>query len=204
MVVHTNPKLGKFIVFGGLDHTGKTTQAKHLQRYLEEKGIPSILTHEPGGTLLGAEIKKLFLSNESQEWSPKAQYLLYMAAREEHLEKVIRPALEKGIWVITDRFFESSYLYQGAKGLSDSDFFKLLYAANHHDPYPDHTLLFTGKIESLRSKDVWDQYCESHYDIFQQRLHRFAEMTNNVSSVIDVTHKSEDQVFREVLACLNV
>ncbi len=105
---------GKFITLEGPEGSGKSTQAKTLIRRLAERGIEAIYTREPGGTALGEEIRNILQHNQAGE-APceRAELLLFEASRNQLVEKVIRPNLEKGIWVICDRFMDSTTAYQG-------------------------------------------------------------------------------------------
>jgi len=103
---------GFFIVFEGLDGSGKTTQAKRLSRYFEERGMEVISLEEPGGTPLGERIREILL-NEKSSLEPLTELLLYEAARHEITAQVIRPALERGATVICQRYGYSSVAYQG-------------------------------------------------------------------------------------------
>jgi len=105
---------GKFITLEGGEGAGKSTQAKHLAEALLKKGIKAILTREVGGSKAAEEIRKLWLSQDEGYWEPLAELLLIFAARREHLVKTIWPALKEGKWVISDRFVDSSYAYQGS------------------------------------------------------------------------------------------
>jgi dTMP kinase len=111
----TNPTpTGIFIAFEGGEGSGKSTQAKLLKGWLEEEGHVVTLTREPGGSNLGNELRKILLANETGVISPRAEALLYAADRAHHVYSVIRPALDRGDVVITDRYFDSSIAYQGA------------------------------------------------------------------------------------------
>jgi dTMP kinase len=111
----TNPTSnGIFIAFEGGEGSGKSTQAKLLKGWLEEEGHKVILTREPGGSTLGNDLRKILLANETGVISPRAEALLYAADRAHHVYSVIRPALDRGDVVITDRYFDSSIAYQGA------------------------------------------------------------------------------------------
>lgn len=111
-----------FLVFEGLDGVGKSTLIKNLEKFLYEKGISFLSTQEPGGTLLGDEIKKLLLSKKSEPPVRKSELLLYEAIRAQHIEKKIKPALKKKKWVLCDRFTASSIAFQsGGRGLLKND-----------------------------------------------------------------------------------
>jgi dTMP kinase len=111
----TNPTpRGIFIAFEGGEGSGKSTQAKLLKGWFEEEGHTVTLTREPGGSTLGNDLRKILLANETGDISPRAETLLYAADRAHHVYSVIRPALDRGEVVITDRYFDSSIAYQGA------------------------------------------------------------------------------------------
>ena len=104
---------GLFIVMEGPDGSGKTTQINLLKEYLEEAGYECLITREPGGTVIGEEIRQLILNPEHKEMSPVTEMLLYAASRAQLVHEVIGPALEEGKIVISDRFVDSSIVYQG-------------------------------------------------------------------------------------------
>ena len=104
---------GLFIVMEGPDGSGKTTQINLLKEYLEEAGYECLITREPGGTVSGEEIRQLILNPEHKEMSPVTEMLLYAASRAQLVHEVIGPALEEGKIVISDRFVDSSIVYQG-------------------------------------------------------------------------------------------
>lgn len=133
---------GKFITFEGGEGAGKTTQAKMLAEALEGAGIETLLTREPGGTFGAEAIRDLVLEGTSDRWSGMTELLLMYAARLDHVEKLIKPALERGVWVISDRFADSSMAYQGyARGLG-ADKVKALHAAVMDGFEPNLTILF--------------------------------------------------------------
>ena len=110
-----------FIALEGGEGTGKSTQARLLANALEELGRTAVVTREPGGTAGAEAIRGLLLSPPGEGWGPRAEALLFAAARSDHVEKLIRPALQAGIWVVCDRFLDSSRAYQGgAGGLGDA------------------------------------------------------------------------------------
>ena len=102
---------GKFITIEGCEGTGKSTQIKLLEKYLK-KEIKIKSTREPGGSLGAEQIRKLIFKNED-DWSPLTEALLHISARNDHLEKIIKPNLKKGVWIICDRFRDSTTAYQG-------------------------------------------------------------------------------------------
>jgi dTMP kinase len=104
---------GLFITFEGIDGSGKSTQAKMLTKLLSDKGYDVVHTREPGGSTGAEEIRSLVLEGEPDRWSAETEILLFTAARRDHLEKTIQPALDAGKVVICDRFADSTRLYQG-------------------------------------------------------------------------------------------
>ena len=105
-----------FVTFEGVDGAGKSTQARLLADALRARGVPVVLTREPGGTPLGEGLRGLLLDGALPRIGPVAEAYLFAAARAALVEEVVRPALERGEWVVTDRFVDSSLAYQGAAG----------------------------------------------------------------------------------------
>jgi dTMP kinase len=112
----------KFIAFEGGEGAGKSTQTRMLAGALNLRGLDCVVTREPGGTPGAEAIRTLLLGTEGEGWHPRAEALLFAAARSDHVERLIRPALATGKWVICDRFVDSSRAYQGGGGgLSDAE-----------------------------------------------------------------------------------
>lgn len=133
---------GKFLTFEGGEGAGKTTQSKMLSEALQKAGIDTLLTREPGGTFGAEAIRDLVLAGTQDRWSGMTELLLMYAARIDHVEKLIKPALERGVWVISDRFADSSLAYQGyARGLGP-DRVKGVHEAVMGGFEPDLTILF--------------------------------------------------------------
>ncbi|MEL7343548.1 MAG: dTMP kinase [Pseudomonadota bacterium] len=105
---------GSFITFEGIDGSGKSTQARHAAQYLRDKGRDVVLTREPGGAPGAEDIRRLLVEGDPARWSPETEILLFTAARRDHLERTIQPALDAGQIVISDRFADSTRVYQGA------------------------------------------------------------------------------------------
>ena len=104
----------RFITFEGIDGSGKSTQSRRFADHLQAQGVDIVLTREPGGSPGAEEIRQLLLTGEPDRWSPETEILLFTAARRDHLEKTIEPALATGKTVISDRFADSTRVYQGA------------------------------------------------------------------------------------------
>ncbi len=131
----------RFITFEGGEGAGKSTQVKLLARSFERAGIPCITTREPGGSKGGEAIRALVVSGDVDKWSAQTEALLFMTARYDHVEQLIKPALANGTWVICDRFYDSTYVYQGiAKGV-DTQWLDALYEKLFASFAPDATLL---------------------------------------------------------------
>ena len=112
-------KRGLFLTLEGSEGVGKSTNIEHITQYLERRGIEYVLTREPGGTALAEKIRDLLLAVHEEPMSELTELLLVFAARAQHLDKVIQPALSKGKWVVCDRFTDATFAYQGAgRGLS--------------------------------------------------------------------------------------
>ena len=107
---------GKFISFEGGEGGGKSTQAARLAGYLRSKGLDVVETREPGGTKQGEELRDLLVQGDPNRWHPYSELLMMTAARVEHVNRLIEPALAEGKWVICDRFFDSTLTYQGIAG----------------------------------------------------------------------------------------
>lgn len=112
---------GLFVTLEGIEGCGKTTQAARLKLYLEERNIPVLATREPGGTAIGEKIRKMLIDPENKDLLPLTEVLLFSAARHQHVMEVIRPALERGFVVISDRFYDATFAYQGlGRGLENA------------------------------------------------------------------------------------
>ncbi|MBS0256049.1 MAG: dTMP kinase [Proteobacteria bacterium] len=132
---------GRFIALEGGEGAGKSTQARLLAEALRGRGLEVVLTREPGGTPGAEAIRALLLGTEGEGWHPRAEALLFAAARSDHVERLIRPALERGAWVVCDRFLDSSRAYQGGGGgLSDEEIVSL-HRIGSEGLLPDLTLL---------------------------------------------------------------
>lgn len=132
---------GRFISLEGGEGTGKSTQARMLADALRGAGVDTILTREPGGTPGAEAIRKLLLEPPGSAWGPRAEALLFAAARSDHVEKVIRPAIDRGSWVVCDRFLDSSRAYQGGAGGVGDAAILTLHAIGSDALQPDLTIV---------------------------------------------------------------
>ena len=166
---------GLFITFEGIEGCGKSTQAHLLSRHLEANGHTVILTREPGGTPIAETIRGLLLDPNNAEMAPTTELLLYEAARAQHVDELIRPALEAGDIIICDRFHDSTTAYQGAgRSLSNIDLEKL-HAIATAGLDPDITLLLDLPVEEglRRAADASEpDRIEREHLSFHERVHQ--------------------------------
>jgi dTMP kinase len=137
---------GKFITFEGLDGVGKSTQLENLATHLRERGIEVVTTREPGGTALGEKLRSVLLSSRTSGLSPLAELALMFADRAQHIDEQIVPALERGQWVLCDRFTDSSEAYQGGGRELGSEIVLQLHKTLCGDLQPDLTILMVSDV----------------------------------------------------------
>jgi dTMP kinase len=143
---------GRFISLEGGEGVGKSTQAKALAAALRERGIAVVLTREPGGSDGAEAIRELLLSGEDDRYGPEAEALLFAAARADHVRKTIRPALDAGQWVISDRFLDSSLAYQGGAGGLGIEAVRGVNAFALGGTFPDRTLVLRSSEGTARAR----------------------------------------------------
>jgi len=149
---------GRFITLEGGEGVGKSTQVKALADALRERGIDVLVTREPGGSEGAEKIRELLLVGSDDRWGPSAEALLFAAARADHVDKTIRPAVEAGRWVLCDRFADSSLAYQGGAGGLGIETVRSINAAAVGDCFPDRTLvlMLDEGSERARARDSGD------------------------------------------------
>jgi dTMP kinase len=143
---------GHFISLEGGEGVGKSTQVKALAEALRARGLDVLVTREPGGSEGAEKIRELLLSGSDDRWSAEAEALLFAAARADHVAKTIRPALEKGQWVLADRFVDSSLAYQGGAGGLGIEAVRAINAFGIDEDFPDRTLILTLDQGSERAR----------------------------------------------------
>ena len=198
---------GKFITVEGGEGAGKSTQAKRLHDWLAQRGIRSILTREPGGTVEAEEIRQLLIDGPIDRWDPLTETLLHFAARRIHLDRAILPALAAGDWVICDRFADSTMAYQGYGLGIDPEVISHIYEIVIGDIGPDLTIIFDLPIDAAFSRltergERLDRY-ERRDRAFHQRVrdgfHQIAADAPARCYLVDA-ERDEDDVAQTVLA----
>ncbi|WP_415891388.1 dTMP kinase [Neptuniibacter sp. SY11_33] len=200
---------GRFITVEGTEGVGKSTNIEYLCQLLRDRGIEIILTREPGGTPLAEELRELLLSPRDECVSEDTELLLMFAARAQHIENIIRPALERGAWVISDRFTDATYAYQGGGRDVDLEHIAMLERIVQHGLHPDMTLLLDLDVEiglqraSKRSEP--DRFEQEKLDFFHKVRNMYlsrAAAEPNRFSVIDAS-KSIPEVQVQILDAVN-
>jgi dTMP kinase len=150
------PPRGHFITLEGGEGVGKSTQVRVLADALKGRGIDVLVTREPGGSDGAEAIRELLLAGEEDRWGARAESLLFAAARADHVDKTIRPALEAGRWVISDRFVDSSLAYQGGAGGLGIETVREINAFALDGWFPDRTLvlILEDGAERARARDT--------------------------------------------------
>lgn len=165
---------GRFITLEGGEGAGKSTQIALLKEALEGHGVEVVKTREPGGSEGGEEIRELLVNGETHRWEPLSEALLNYAARFEHLQKVILPALDSGQWVLCDRFADSTMAYQGYGHGMDREIIRRLHRLVVGDVSPDLTLIFDMPVEQglarAHSRGQGEDRFERMGQDFHQRL----------------------------------
>ena len=171
---------GKFITLEGGEGVGKSTQLRLLAKYLRESGLDVIETREPGGTDGAEAIRALLLNGTAERWNPRAEALLFAAARSDHVERVILPGLERGAWVLCDRYIDSTRAYQaGASGLTEADIMAA-HSIGSQGLMPHRTFLLSLPLEIATQRAA--RRDEGRNDRFGARSIAFHEAVNTAFS----------------------
>lgn len=175
-----------FITFEGVEGAGKTTNIDYIAEKIKASGQEFILTREPGGTILGEKVRDLLISKELPEMHHNTELLLMFAARAEHVQQVIQPALKKGLWVLCDRFTDASYAYQGAgRGISSNNI-EVLEKLVQGSLRPDVTFLFDLNAEvglsRAQSRGETDRFEQQHIDFFNRVRDEYLNIAKKDSS----------------------
>jgi dTMP kinase len=201
-VTDTPPARGRFITLEGPEGSGKTTAARHLAVWLRDRGVTTVLTHEPGGTPLGDEIRRIVLHarDMSDDLDPRADALLFAAGRAQHVARVIVPALERGDWVVCARYIDSSLAYQGAGYGNDMAELRALQDFATGGLRPDLTLLLDVPVEvgleRTRRRAEWNRFEDTEEITFFQAVReaylRFADEEPDRFRIVDGSASVDD------------
>ena len=197
---------GYFISFEGIDGSGKSTQIQRLADFLRSLSFDIVVTREPGGSVGGEEIRKLLLQGDVDRWSAETEILLFTAARRDHLERIILPAMKNGQIVICDRFTDSTRMYQGMRGPKLKKLVDMLdKEVIGHDP--DLTILIDIDPEiglrRAKSRETVEERFEDFGLELQKKMRKgFLNLSKQFSNRISVIdgHQSEDNVSNEICA----
>lgn len=193
-MMSSNPR-GRFITLEGGEGVGKSTQIKALSAVLRDRGLDVIETREPGGTPGAEHIRQMLLHEEADAWSPRAEALLFAAARSDHVERLIEPALAAGKWVLCDRFIDSTRAYQGGSdGLSDADILAL-HRIGSKGLLPDRTLLLTLDADAIAARRA-----ARHLDQPDRFEERQTDFHTGVTTAFERMAEADPDRFRRVSA----
>lgn len=199
---------GRFISLEGGEGVGKSTQLAALAEALRARGIELIVTREPGGSEGAEKIRELLLTGEDERWSPKAEALLFAAARADHVDKVIRPAVMAGKWVLSDRFVDSSLAYQGGAGGLGIEAIRAINAFGIEEWFPDRTLVLAlaegGARARARDNEASDRIGgrpENYHQKVDLAFRQIASDEPDRVRIIDASGRPEE-VTRRLLAAI--
>lgn len=208
---------GLFISFEGGEGAGKSTQIMRLSEKLRRKGYDTLVTREPGGSPGAEALRQIILSGAAEPFGPRMEAILFAAARSDHVEQAIRPALERGAIVLCDRFLDSSRVYQGAGSDENRDFVETLVHVAVNGVMPDMTLIFDidaeiglSRAAARRGVDEADRFEKETLEIHQRRREAYlaiAEREPDRCIIIDASadeDEVEDVVTAAVFAALEV
>jgi len=188
--------MGKFITFEGVDGAGKSTHLAWFASALRERGLDVVVTREPGGTPLGEQLREILLN---QPMSIGTEAMLMFASRLEHIEQVIKPALHIGKWVISDRFSDASFAYQGGGRGMDWEKLRQLEQWVHPDLQPDLTLFFDVPVEIARKRlannvslDRFEQEQADFFERVRDGYHRRVKENPQRYAVIDASQNLDE------------
>ncbi len=197
------PTTGVFIAFEGGEGTGKSTQSKMLKKWLEQEGEDVVLSREPGGTDLGQGLRKILLGHETGAISPRAEALLYAADRAHHVFSTIRPALDRGDVVITDRYFDSSIAYQGAGRVLEPNEVARISRWATESLFPTLTIIIDQPAEvglaRLKSRDRLEAEPLVFHERVRNEFLQIASMDPERYLIVDGTQSIED-IHEEIIA----
>ncbi len=202
-------KKSYFITLEGVEGAGKSTVIGFIEKYLKEKDIDCIVTREPGGTEIAEAIRKVILSHYHERMCSYTELLLYFASRAQHIAQVIKPALDAGKWVISDRFTDASYAYQGAGRKIPKEHIAVLENWIQKDLRPDLTLILdidpNQGLARIKNSNTLDRIESERIDFFRRVREYYLRQVRQYPKrykVIDATQSQQqvEQQLHEILA----
>lgn len=190
-------KSAKFITLDGIDGAGKSTHIKYMKQWFEEHNIPTVFTREPGGTPVGESLRQILLDTTTKV-SLETETLMVFASRMQHLEEVIYPALTEGKWVISDRFTDATYAYQGGGRGVANERIAILEQWVQQGFQPDLTLIFdvplhvaSARLADARQKDRFEQEQSSFFERTRSAYLQRAATNSERYTVLDASDTKE-------------
>ena len=199
----------QFITIEGIECVGKSTNAKFIEQTLNKRGIKTLVTREPGGSNVGEKIRNILLFEKKDTLSPMTELLLLFAAREKHINEIIKPALNNGTWVICDRFTDASFAYQGYGRQLGFDKVNELKLIIQKDFEPDLTILLDASIEVITSRrklNPNDRFESENIEFFERVRNGYLELADIFNERIIVIDASKriDVVQSEIGKLINL
>ena len=193
---------GRFITIEGVEGVGKSTNLTMLETLIKEQGFDVLVTREPGGTATGERVRAILLDKEEQKMTAMTELLLMFAARRQHVEQVIEPTLASGVWVISDRFTDSSYAYQGGGRQLGSQTVAELEGYVLGDFSPDLTIVLdldvsTSLTRATSGREA-DRFESEHQDFFERVRQVFLDRASGDRYRVIDTGQTIDQVRAEI------
>ena len=183
----------KFITLEGIEGSGKTSSIKSITDLLDKRNISYIVTREPGGSSIGKELRAILLHPDT-EISPEVELMLMLSDRKDHVEKIILPNLEKGNWVVSDRFMDSSIAYQGG-GRQLGKKLIISVAEYLNLPQPDLTLLFDLPVETslsrVKARGDLDRFEKEEIEFHKRIRNTYLDLATNNSNRIKIIDSSQ-------------
>ena len=201
-----------FITFEGIEGAGKTTQIKRLHAFLIKKGYDSIITREPGGTKIGGHIRAILLDPKNSDMKPLTELLLYSADRAQHINEIIKPALNKNKIILCDRYFDATMVYQGVTRGINTELVKKLHEIIFNNLKPDITFLLDLSPE-LGLKRAWKdinngsrqnnetRFENENFDFHEKIRAGYLELAYNEPErfrIIDAS-KDQDRIYQDII-----
>lgn len=210
MNIDSNSLTGKFITLEGLEGAGKTTCIRYIESYFKKQSVALLLTREPGGTPFAEEIRELLLAPRDEKVNDDVELLLMFAARAQHLNQKILPALQSGQWVLSDRFTDATYAYQGAGRGIDAGKIAQLEQLVQKSLKPDLTLFLDVPIEvglqRANQRGELDRFEREEVDFFQRVREAYLQRAKLYSSrfVIIDTNRELEEVYQSISTALDL